>query len=219
MNWEWYWRVKKKHTPKKSCSGFWLSEIDSFWMYKSYQIKNIKESVSKLSLSIPRYELEAYLQDDNSLLVTYTKGSYRIPVERKPCNFGGYYYFFHCPKCDIRMRKLYCLEGQYLCRKCANLGYYSQRLRPSDRCLYMRSKVEKLLHNQSGSLDKKPPWKKQHTFQKIRKKYLDYDEKYFYASQRELIALHNSSIANMLDHHYSIFMSSDFFDLYDYKEN
>jgi hypothetical protein len=42
-----------------------------------------------------------------------------------PCNYGGYRWWFRCPKCWRRVEKLY-LRGKYFgCRKCQNLTYLS----------------------------------------------------------------------------------------------
>ena len=191
MNWYWYWTIKKQHKPKSLCSGFWLSEIDSFDMFKHQEaVQFVRESADKLSLSIPRYSLKAFLQDDDSLLVQYSGGTYVIPVEKKSCNYGGFYCFFHCPKCNARMRKLYCIKGMYLCRKCANLGYYSQRLRPTERCKDASYDIEKFLKNRGGSLRLKPPRMKKHTFQKLRQKYVRYDQLAFLAHSKELLDWH-----------------------------
>ncbi len=215
MNWYWYWRIKKQHIPKSLCSAFWLSEIDSFDMFKHPEaVQLVKESADKLSLSIPRYSLKAFLQDDDSLLVQYSGGSYAIPVEKKSCNYGGFYRFFHCPKCDKRMRKLYCVKGMYLCRKCANLGYYSQRLRPSERCKNASYDIENFLKNRGGSLKQKPPWMKNSTFQKLRRKYVEYDEMAFNATDKELRDWYGERAEYLIGDPYFFHVPSDLYDAY-----
>jgi len=157
-------------------------EIDSFVMFKNKeQIDLLKAGNDRTAFMIPRYELTAILQDDNSFQVQFLGCVYTIKVERKPTNFGGHYYFFHCPKCELRVRKLYCIDGLYLCRKkkCANLGFLSQKLNPYDRLLYMQRKIERELEQKSGSLDRKPPWMKQRTFESLQQKYEYYDHMYF----------------------------------------
>lgn len=180
MHWGWYWRIKRKHKPKPICEAYKSLELDSFSMFRNYsqQVQLIRESAEKCSLYIPRYDLKAYLQDDDSLLVKYNAGTYIIPVEKKSCFYGGYYYFFHCPRCSKRIRKLYCLDGQYLCRKCGNLGYYSQRLKPTDRFLLQESdKISKRIKDLGGNInsDLKPPRMHKKTFQayKDRGEYLE----------------------------------------------
>lgn len=162
-HWGWYWKVKRKHKPKKLCSS--LAVIDSFEMFKYKEgLEWVRSSKDRICFKVFQNNVIAKLMDDYSLNVSYDRGSYIISAEKKTCNFGGHYYFFHCPQCDKRMRKLYLFEGKYLCRKCANLGYYSQRLRPSERNAYMSYKIKDFLKDRAGSLDQKPPWMKQHTF-------------------------------------------------------
>lgn len=215
-HWGWYWKIKKKHTPKALCSWQQFLEIDSFRMFKVKElVQLVKASKDRISFEIPQHGLVAALQDDNSLNVKFNSGSYVIPVEAMPCNYGGVYYFFHCPCCKMRMRKLYCKEGQYLCRKCAGLGYLSQRLRPSERCATMSYRTKNYLKNRAGSLERKPPWMKQHTFQKIRQKYVEYDEKRFHALNREVSSWYGSE-HSMLGYDY--FPSIDMMDVYVERE-
>jgi len=185
-HWGWYWNIKRKgHRRRISCSNMWLCEIDSFAMYNRYhQIEGVRLSSSKNALYIPRYELNAYLQDDNSLLVQYSQGSYIIPVEKMACNLGGYTHYFRCPLCSKRMRKLYCLEGQYQCRKCGNLAYYSQRLRARNRLRLKMYEIRSYVQNRGGSLNdsryhghKKPLRMHNKTFQKLKDKSLYYKAK------------------------------------------
>lgn len=64
---------------------------------------------------------------------TITKrSSYSIPIERQQ---GNGCTFFRCPgkDCARRMRKLYYVKGNFLCRKCLNLGYRSQQISPFRR--------------------------------------------------------------------------------------
>ncbi|MDR3549934.1 MAG: hypothetical protein P4L31_00845 [Candidatus Babeliales bacterium] len=201
---------------KKLCS--WFDEIDSFNMFKYKEgLEWVRNSADRICFEIFQYKLKARLMDDYSLDVSYDNGTYIITIEQKPCNFGGSYYFFHCPSCKVRMRKLYCVDGVYLCRKCANLGYYSQRLNPAERFQHMGMKIRDALNNRAGSLDRKPPWQKQHTFQKLRKKYLDYDEKRFYSQYNGLRNKYGLIVDTMTDNHYCLFVPSGFYDLYDYK--
>jgi len=116
---------------------------------------------------MPEYNLKATLHEDH-YQVRYSAGSYRIPIEKQPCNYGGFRYFFHCPDCDKRMRILYCKEGKFLCRKCLDLCYFTQTLRPSIRCLKMSRKVKMKLYSMAGSPAEKPPWMKKKTFEKLR---------------------------------------------------
>lgn len=187
MHWGWYWKIKRQDYQAKSiCESYESLKLDSFSMFNDYkrQVMPIRESADKCVLHIPGYNFKAYLQDNDDLLVVYRNGTYTIPVERMPCNYGGYYYFFHCPKCDKRMRKLYCFSGQYLCRKCGNLAYYSQRLRPTERLWLQHSdKITQKIKLRGGDFHAhvKPPRMHRKTFQA-------YEEKSEYIHAKRLLA-------------------------------
>jgi hypothetical protein len=214
-HWGWYWKIKKKHTPKELCSWSQFCELDSFDMFKRQElVKLVKESKDRICLQIPKYNLVAILQDNDFFTVTYNNGSYTIPTEKKPCNFGGNYYFFHCPQCNSRMRKLYCVDGKYLCRKCAKLGYYSQRLRPSERFARQSYKVKEHLKNYAGSLEIKPPRMKHHTFQRLRSRFVKYDEMQFNAECAEFRLWHGAKMDLLLGDPYRLLMPSNLYDAY-----
>ncbi len=181
-HWGWYWKVKKQHKPRKSCSAF--ITIDSFEMFRNKE--GVEWCRNKVAYEIPRYNLKAILLN-SSYQVEYNEGSYSILFEQQACNYGGFRYFFHCPRCDKRMRILYCKDGKFLCRKCLNLGYYTQRLRPSERCLIMAMKVKESLKNRAGGLYRKPPWMKRKTFETLRERYFDYDDKWMEERDKEFI--------------------------------
>lgn len=193
--------IKTRQKPKARCSWQCFSPIDSFAMFKNRSLVQLtKQSKDRICLMIPRYDLIATYQDDNNLHVRFRDGFYIIPVEQKTCNFGGFYYFFHCPVCTARMRKLYCIQGKYLCRKCGNLAYYSQRLRPAERHIIMGLRVKTTLEHRGGSLEKRPPRMQKHTFHKFRRKYVAYDEKYFDALNQDPDEFYFPP-SNMLDAH------------------
>lgn len=56
-----------------------------------------------------------------------TNFDYKILLEKTPCNYGGVRFWFLCPHCGRRMRKLH-LYGvrKFLCRVCLNLSYASR---------------------------------------------------------------------------------------------
>ncbi|MBP6869811.1 hypothetical protein KBC04_02935 [Candidatus Babeliales bacterium] len=164
-----------------------LCILDSFAMFKNkHLVDSIKTSTDRISFSIPEYNLIARLQDDNSFNVQFNEGSYIIKVEQKATNLGNaYYFFFHCPECSTRARKLYCIKGRYLCRKCGHLGYYSQKLNFYDRLLYMQAKIKATLKSKGGSLDRKPPWMKRHTFERLKLQEQIYEATYYYAAELE----------------------------------
>ena len=74
--------------------------------------------------------------------------AYGVPIEWTACNFGGARPWFVCPglRCGRRAALLY-LGGRYfLCRRCQNLSYASQRERGGSvpalhRCQRIRTKL------------------------------------------------------------------------------
>ncbi len=178
----WYFKVKLKHAPKQQCSEF--ITLDSFEMFRNKE--GVEWCRNKVILEIPRYKLKAFLLD-NCYLVECKAGSYSIPHEKQACNYGGFRYFFRCPECNKRMRILYCNEGVFLCRKCLNLGYFTQVLTPAQRCIAMAKKIERRIKNRAGTLDRKPPWLKNKTFIALKAKYWNYYEiKYRETKQAEI---------------------------------
>ena len=177
-HWGWYWKVKLKHNPKTLCST--LPSIDSFVLFKNNTQRYFK---------IPDYQLTAVPSND-CFPVTYGKNkqhSYVIPFEKQSCNYGGFRYYFNCPLCKKRMRKLYFTHGVFLCRNCLNLGYPSQRKRTSIRNMSLTGKIEETLEIKGGSLDKKPKWMKRVTFERLRDKHSEYDAKWEDANHKELL--------------------------------
>lgn len=139
MGWGLYW-AKRKHRRKLLCSDFISINSLCIFGHRDYFARNIdgdywlqvEEAGEEFRFQIDDAEaLRAVLKDDG-FHVSAKNGTYLIPVEKQTCNGG---YFFRCPaiECNRRMRKLYYSKGLFLCRKCLNLGYYSQRISPNDR--------------------------------------------------------------------------------------
>lgn len=191
-HWGWFWKVKKKHLSKTICSQ--LPSIDSFQLYKSN---------SKRGFSIQPLELKAEAYDTH-LKISYRnqkKHSYVIPVEKLACNYGGFRYFFNCPLCRRRMRILYFSEKSvFLCRKCLNLSYETQRLRPTRRYRYTAQKIKNYVQNKGGDLYyKKPKYMPQRTYQILKSKQCYYESKSHQASNTELRQWHGAKIEPYLD--------------------
>lgn len=188
-HWGWYWKIKQKeHSPKLLCSD--LPFIDSFLLFKKRE---------HYAFMVPRYQLKA-IPEKNSFCIYYgnkKQPSYVIKVEEQKCNYGGHRYYFQCPLCQHRMRKLYFSNGAFLCRKCLNLGYYSQRLRPSKRYEYMQNNVEESVKIEDGNwhINKKPLNMKMKTYKKLKHLWLQYDMKAREAFKHELIAWQGKAIS------------------------
>lgn len=178
-HWGWFWSVKNKHIPRTSCAK--LTSIDSFKLL----------SDKSTGFSVQPLDIKAVSKDD-SLQVTYRNhkaSTYTIPVDKLPCNYGGFRYFFKCPLCQSRMRLLYLAQNSiFLCRKCLNLGYDSQRLRTSNRYNYMNRKIKEQVKAKGGDLDlnQRPRGMHQGTFQKLISRQLHYDIKFRQALNQEL---------------------------------
>ena len=165
VHWGWYWKIKKKHQKKAFCSS--TTRLDSFKVFKHERFK--KTGTTRFWLT--GYPLEAKLNGDHFHVVYgRLKREYEIPVEKQACNYGGFRYFFHCPLCSKRMRFLYFAQGEFLCRKCLNLGYKTQRLRPTERFAFMCANIKKKVCNSGGNLSqgKKPPRMHKKTFKRLK---------------------------------------------------
>lgn len=66
--------------------------------------------------------------------------NYSIRLDKTPCNYGGYRYWFICPNCNKRVGVLYC-AGLYVCRHCIGASYQTQLNQPLDN---VRRKMHKL---------------------------------------------------------------------------
>lgn len=192
-HWGWYWNIKKKHLAKTLCSN--LLSIDSFIILKTkaksftVQPLNIKASIT-----------------GSRLLINYGKQkntSYAIGIDKQACNYGGFRYFFRCPLCQKRMRLLYFTQKSlFLCRKCLNLAYESQSLRPTRRYEYMNKKISDLIQKKGGNSDlcKKPPRMHTETYYKLIDKQYYYEDKSNQAFNQELHQWYDARTEPHLNH-------------------
>lgn len=167
-HWGWYWKVKRQHKSKSLCN--YRTCIDSFKLFKrkdfiGFVIKDGEKEVVNAEI------------EGNYLVMTSEQLSYNIQFEKQSCNFGGFRFFFRCPvpSCNRRMRKLYRYSTLFVCRKCLNLGYYSQRVTASRRFWLMQKKITDELERLGGSLYRKPKWMRWKTFEKYKAKERDFD--------------------------------------------
>lgn len=145
-HWGLYWKVKQKHIPRTICSK--LLQIDSFNLFKTNELAGFR--IEPLKINAKRIE--------DHLIITYRKNkkhAYSISIDKRPCNYGGYRCYFKCPLCQTRMRILYLEENSmFLCRKCLNLAYQSQQMRPTKRYEYMSDKIKKFIENKGQFFSK-----------------------------------------------------------------
>lgn len=194
MNWWWYWRIKKKHVSRTLCSK--LTSIDSFKIYKKGPTHGF---------TVHPLEIKA-IPMDNHLKISYSKQkehSYTIPIDKLSCNYGGFRYYFRCPLCQKRMRMLYFAEKSiFLCRKCLNLGYEVQRMRPTKRYEYMSKKVKGYIKDKGGTFEgyKKPPRMHKEKYDALWEKCFYYDQKSRDAENEELREWHGPKVEPFLDH-------------------
>lgn len=192
-HWGWYWKIKKKHITRTLCSK--LVSIDSFKLLKQNKLHEF---------IVQPLDIKATL-DQNHLTVTYRNrknSTYIIPIDKLSCNYGGFKYFFRCPLCQKRMRLLYFAEKSiFLCRKCLNLSYESQGLRPTNRYHYMSKKIKELIKKKDGDIDcyQKPPRMHKSTYQMLRSKQFYYESKSHQALNSELRKWYGSKIEPHLD--------------------
>lgn len=171
-HWGWYWKVKRNHKAKNVCD-FQVC-LDSFVLFKN-------KNLSGFSFNY----IEGILTDDH-FQVASPHGEYKIYFENQACQFGGYRYYFHCPMCNRRMRKLYGFFSLFLCRKCLNLGYFSQRLPPSVRFANGSRKVKKKLEGLGGNLYQKPKWMRWAIFERLQAKEREFDALSDLALEKEI---------------------------------
>lgn len=190
-HWGWYWNIKKKHRRRKLCSTKVI--IDSFKILQAYN--TVGFSVSPLDVMAARF--------DDHLTVTFRKRkkhTYIIPIDKQPCNYGGFRYFFRCPLCDTRMRFLYFGEQSvFLCRKCLNLSYDTQLMRPTRRYSHKSKKIEDLLTSKGGSLYTKPKNMHKKRYEKLQKLHTYFEAKWHAEGNKELRLWYGPKIEPELD--------------------
>lgn len=102
----------------------------------------------------------------------------KIPVVFTRPNFGGFRWWFLCPRCGRRIAKVRKPPSShdFACRQCHCLTYHSTREHPSaKRMRLMREIRKKLDPNDSGDLfdffPRKPPKMHNKTYQQLARKY------------------------------------------------
>ena len=119
-----------------------------------------------------------YWVDDERMII-FSHGQL-VHLDRTPCHYGGHRKWFLCPQCNERTLKLYEWNSKYLCRKCHDLPYTSQRVPEIDRLLIKVRKIRDRLnasHDLLRPVMFKPKGMHWGTFEKLKidEKFADYD--------------------------------------------
>ncbi len=91
-------------------------------------IKDIKELLAK---SEGKYKIE---------LIVSNKYTQEVDITSTIGNFGGFVYWFICPGCKRRVKKLYLFQNEniFICRHCHHLAYRTQNLRDFRKTKYIK---------------------------------------------------------------------------------
>jgi hypothetical protein len=119
-----------------------------------YEIYNLeyayKDDKTQTSTGIANNE-----ESDNSYTVILSKGlnSQNIRIVTTKVHFGGYRYWFECPKCRHKAKYLYITKPNdtFACRECKQLTYYSVQKHDNSRS---SKNIEKFLLSLSAQLEK-----------------------------------------------------------------
>ncbi len=169
--WGWIWQ-KKGHRRKKLVSN--CPKFDVHQFVKSYKAAFPIVCMMKVSDEI---SVQAKASTDE-IEFSWDKYRYSRAIETEKCHFGGERYYMRC-QCGRRYKILYFIAGFLLCRSCSNLKYYSQRLTPNDRFLYMKNKVEDQFKKRKGGWDgyRRPRYMHENTYSRLHSRAWDYEEK------------------------------------------
>lgn len=94
---------------------------------------------------------------EKGLMMNYTVNGeavcYEVPFTWTECNYGGERPWFQCPKCYARIAVIYLKDKYFLCRKCQDLSYESQRVSDSDRMALKANRIRERLGGDAGMLN------------------------------------------------------------------
>jgi len=91
-------------------------------------IKDIKELLAK---SEGKHKIE---------LTISNKYTQEVDITSTIGNFGGFVYWFICPGCKRRVKKVYLFQDEniFICRHCHHLAYRTQNLRDFRKTKYIK---------------------------------------------------------------------------------
>lgn len=127
-----------------------------------------------------------YRKKTDRLLLT--SNGQTVFLDKTRCHYGGFRYWFKCPRCTKRSAVLYNRDSVFLCRQCHKLPYLSQRESEIDRLICKLRKIRKKV-NASSNLSvpivfkpKSMHWK---TFDHLLDQERDISQKYAYVAAVE----------------------------------
>jgi hypothetical protein len=179
------WRSKKRDITS-------LPEIPVSKLIHAYRGDlNNQFILGKLKCKI--HPSSIHLEHDEKLSLDVSE----IEISAFPCNYGGYRYYGLCPACNRCVRSLYVLDGTIpVCRVCLGIVYSSQNATFSYRLYRQLKSAKNKLSNDEWT---KPKWMREKTFEQLRAKIFELDEKREIAN---FFSLRNHrSVNKILDKH------------------
>lgn len=128
-----------------------------------------------------------------------------IEISVFPCYYGGYRYYGLCPACNRCVRSLYVFDETIpVCRVCLGMVYSSQNATFSYRLYRKLKSAKNKLNNDEWT---KPKWMRKKTFEKLRAKVSELDEKQQIA---DFFSLRNHrSVNNIFDRYGSAIAAAE----------
>lgn len=103
--------------------------------------------------------------------------SYNVELLKTQCNYGGYRYWFACPKCSRRVGVLYC-AGLYVCRHCIGANYQTQLMQPWQRPDARIQAIRKRLGWRYSMYQSKPKGMHRATHKRLFMEYIEIEDSY-----------------------------------------
>lgn len=104
---------------------------------------------------------------------------YRVNLVRTPCRFGGWRWWWECPRTGGRAFKLFLPRGgsRFLSRRGYGLGYATQRMSPLDRAQRAKHLIERRLWWDDNGNPCPAPGMRRRTFERLAARWQAADDK------------------------------------------
>jgi hypothetical protein len=104
---------------------------------------------------------------------------YRVNLVRTPCRFGGWRWWWECPRTGSRAFKLFLPRGgsRFLSRRGYGLGYATQRMSPLDRAQRAKYLIERRLWWDDDGNPCPAPGMRRRTFERLAARWQAADDK------------------------------------------